>query len=250
MRFRSVCECRPRAIEPEKTFRYFETVRGLVVGRHICNPAAAAIWVCAISIFPMSRESYAQDVRHQTCREGFFEEVYIPPGRTKIYNPPLVSQVAEADGVVVTTNGFCVSVNEVSVSEYHRCVEFGACNEVGDANAHPDHPVRSLSINQVREFLRWVSAESGQTYRLPTEAEWQYAALGGMLETYPWRFIYDKPQPNIFSDGIRKTGVSAPNGFGLRDAIGNLAEYVSDCYTEKLKLIPRDGLPYVESECQ
>lgn len=221
-----------------------------ITGKGVLNTVSSLLGISALITLLTPQETLARDARYETCREGFFEEVYIPPGQTKIYNPPLVSPVSEAPGVLVSVDGFCASVNEVSFLDYRRCVEDGGCNEIEDARGHPDHPVHSISIKQVQDFLNWVSVKSGHTYRLPTEAEWQHAASGGIHETYPWRFISDKHQPNIFSEAVRKTGVSAPNGFGLRDAIGNLAEYVSDCYTEDLELIPNNGLPYVENDCQ
>jgi len=110
-------------------------------------------------------------------------------------------------------------------------------------------PVHSVSIEQIGFFLKWASEKRQVTYRLPSEAEWQVAALGGIQETCPWHFSFEEPQPNIFAQSMRAVGLSATNEFGVRDAIGNVAEFVSDCLIRDVHEIPQDGTPVIVNEC-
>lgn len=104
-------------------------------------------------------------------------------------------------------------------------------------------PVTRISWNEAITFTRWLSKKEGRNYRLPTEAEWEYAARGGLIQQdYPWPEAEHIPKPETldFEDmatlGMDKTtavGWHRPNGFGLYDMSGNVAEWVWDWYDER-----------------
>ncbi len=109
------------------------------------------------------------------------------------------------------------------------------------------YPVADISQFAARQFTKWLSKKTGRFYRLPTEAEWEYAARAGTttpwffgtdkkkLDAYAWYFDNssyedpDKGHPD-FGAGYRKVGSKKPNPWGLHDVYGNVAEWVIDAY--------------------
>jgi formylglycine-generating enzyme required for sulfatase activity len=104
--------------------------------------------------------------------------------------------------------------------------------------AYPDLPVVSVSYDDALAFCAWASTKFGAAVRLPTEAEWEYAAIAGKNdELFPWgmqdpifmaRFRGNAPV------GIRTVAKTAfpPNGFGLYNMSGNVGEWVLDYYSK------------------
>lgn len=127
-----------------------------------------------------------------------------------------------------------------------------------------DHPVACVNWLDARAYMEWLAAKTGQPYRLPSEAEWEYAALGGASGDFPWGADPDAActQANVYDasaeaahgyswqsaacdDGfsmLAPVGRLQPNGFGLHDVAGNLWEWVEDCYIAPYPAdIPSDG---------
>ena len=104
---------------------------------------------------------------------------------------------------------------------------------------HGGHPVVLVSCDDASAYCRWLSEATGRRVRLPTEAEWEKAARGGVEgRMYPWGDDIDSSQCNFLEDsttkrqrGTRPTGTYPPNPFGLFDVIGNVWEWVSDWYS-------------------
>ena len=103
---------------------------------------------------------------------------------------------------------------------------------------HGSHPVVLVSFDDAMAYCRWLSEAIGRVARLPTEAEWEKAARGGVEgRRYPWSDQIDASRGNYLDDpsakrqrGTRPTGTYPPNAFGLCDVIGNVWEWVSDWY--------------------
>ncbi|MBI4473819.1 MAG: SUMF1/EgtB/PvdO family nonheme iron enzyme [Acidobacteria bacterium] len=100
----------------------------------------------------------------------------------------------------------------------------------------PDHPVLNVTYADAQEFCKWLSAKTGTTVRLPTEAEWEYAALGGHDGwMYPWGTTDPKTMARFSGndDSPVKTVTREAypaNSFGLFNLSGNVAEWVLDYY--------------------
>lgn len=154
---------------------------------------------------------------------------------------------------VVLTHGFCMDAGEVSVREFARCVEDGACKEPWRADpysmypAKPDYPVNLVSWTKARAYCSWAGK------RLPTEAEWEWAATGPDQTKYPWG---NEPEPSCeYVDytrlGAPKWAAGADVGCGgggpspvgshpkgdkiwpggaLHDLAGNVWEWVEDSF--------------------
>lgn len=122
-----------------------------------------------------------------------------------------------------------------------RFREFAApyCWQDGEPPAgRDDHPVVLVTWDDAREFCRWLSAETGRAFRLPTEAEWEKAARGGLPgRRYPWGSDIDASRANFLANpsskprqGTTPVRKYAANGYGLHDGAGNVWEWVSDWY--------------------
>ena len=107
----------------------------------------------------------------------------------------------------------------------------------------PQRPVTRVSWHDAQAYVQWLSAKTGQTWRLPTEAEWEYAARGGLNARYPWGNEAPEGRANCFNCGdafILKTapvGHYAANAFGLHDMAGNAWEWVQDKVMESARVL-------------
>lgn len=163
-----------------------------------------------------------------------------------------------------------VGVHEVTFEAYDRfAAETGRVRPGDERWGRGRHPAINVSWDEARAYLAWLSDETGERYRLPTEAEWEYFARAGS-ET-PWFFgtdpkalcthgngadaltNYDR-RNDACNDGVgRRTaevGSYRPNAFGLHDTLGNLWEWVEDCYVGSYEGAPTDGTARaVEGTC-
>lgn len=117
-------------------------------------------------------------------------------------------------------------------------------------------PVINVSWEDAAAYAEWLSAETGRHYRLPSEAEWEYAAGAGSDTPYWWGFDLGREHANCFNCGSQWDGVStAPvgrfeaNPFGLHNTAGNVMEWVSDCYHNSYAGAPTDGSSWQQAEC-
>lgn len=112
-------------------------------------------------------------------------------------------------------------------------------------------PVDNVSWDMAQEFVKKLSAKTGQKYRLPSEAEWEYAARAGTTTAYAFGATLSASQANFSESKIGKTvqvGSYAANGFGLRDMHGNVWEWVQDCWHDNYQGAPANGRAW-ETEC-
>jgi formylglycine-generating enzyme required for sulfatase activity len=112
-----------------------------------------------------------------------------------------------------------------------------------------DRPVEMVSWDDAQEFLERLNARNpGKPYRLPTEAEWEYAARAGSKTAYWWGATIGTGRANCWGCGSQwdsketaPVGSFPPNAFGLHDTIGNVWEWVQDCWHHDYKQAPTDG---------
>ena len=125
------------------------------------------------------------------------------------------------------SSGFELMTAEVTIGQFRAVMK--QADEQPPWSTSPDHPVVSVDWNEALEFCRAVSA------RLPTEAEWEFAARGGKSDTvYPWG--NDEPTDRAGAangaafegDSPRPVKTFGANGFGLYDMVGNVWEWVAD----------------------
>jgi formylglycine-generating enzyme required for sulfatase activity len=187
--------------------------------------------------------------------------VVMPPGEFTM-GSPLSGRLSEQPQHKVTiAMPFAVSKFEVTFDEWDACFELGGC--LVNAADQPSHaalpgpwgrgkrPVINVSWGDAQEFVAWLSKETGKSYRLLTEAEWEYAARAGSTTNYSWGDDIRKEgkvMANCYGCGSewdnQKTapvGSFAANAFGLYDMHGNVWELVEDCWSENYDGAPVDG---------
>jgi formylglycine-generating enzyme required for sulfatase activity len=130
----------------------------------------------------------------------------------------------------VTLNPFYIDICEVTVRQYRTFLE--ATGRRKPAFWHPeldrpDDPVVGVTWHDAAAYAAWAGK------RLPTEAEWEFAARGGAADTpFPWGENPDKRHANFGSRGIAPVKRFAANRYGLHDMIGNVWEWCADWYDE------------------
>lgn len=152
----------------------------------------------------------------------------------------------------VHIRGFWFDRAEVTNEDYRKCVEAGECTppnkrERFDDPAYADHPVLWVNWYQARSYAVWAGK------RLPSEAEWEYAARAGSSARYPWGEEWMDGRANGFGTkgldtwmGSSPAGSFRPNPWGLVDMLGNAWEWVLDVYNSDFKNAPRDGRAWVQ----
>jgi formylglycine-generating enzyme required for sulfatase activity len=156
---------------------------------------------------------------------------------------------------VTLSTPFAIGKYEVTVEQWAACADAGAC----PATPHDDNPaapVRDISWDDAQLYLKWLSDTSGKAYRLPTEAEWEYAARGGTATRYWWGEQMANGKANCKEcgppwsvEGPANAGTFAANPFGLHDMNGSVWEWVSDCWHSSFKDAPADGQTWDEPNC-
>jgi len=119
-----------------------------------------------------------------------------------------------------------------------------------------ERPVIHVSWRDAHAFIEWLNAGTNRHFRLPSEAEWEYAARGGTSTLYWWG---DQPDPNkantatnAGADHYRYTspvGVFPANPFGLYDVSGNVWQFTEDCRHGSYEGAPVDGSAWLEGVC-
>lgn len=193
----------------------------------------------------------------------------------------------------VTIRPFQLSKYEVTVKEFRKFVD--ATNHqtktecwtrnigTGEAEVRPGswnspeyvpselHPVMCVTQEDAKAYIAWLNQKTDKQYRLPSEAEWEYAARAGSNEDYffgkdekklcEYANVFDKSAARAFKRdlGVDWTGIGCddnaeytsavgtykPNAFGLYDMIGNVGEYVEDCEHINYEGAPSDGSAWI-----
>ena len=155
---------------------------------------------------------------------------------------------------VMIARPFALSVHEVTFEDYDR---FAYPNKVADEGwGRGRRPVINVSWDDAQDYVEWLSSQTGAAYRLPSEAEWEYAARAGTATKYHWGNDVGANRANCEGCGSQwdfkqtaPAGSFAPNRFGLYDMHGNVYEWVEDCWNSSYAGAPSDGSPRLQGEC-
>ena len=212
------------------------------------------------------------------------EMVSIPGGSLVLGSPKTEPDRDQMEGpqVKVTIKPFALGRYLVTRAEYAAFARetkrplVKGCSWTGRAKAEPDSvstwqdtgfpqsdrsPVVCVTWDDVDAYVKWLRHKTGKPYRLPSEAEWEYAARAGSSTAFPWG---DQGSHDFANYGAEKWGTLTagrdrweytspvgsfpPNNFGLYDMHGNVLEYVADCFSADYSRLPRDGAPFLISE--
>ncbi len=233
------------------------------------------------------------------------ELVVIPLGSFEMGSPNREKDRAANEGPrfkVTIARGFAMARAETTVAQFQQFVNatgyVARAQQVGKATvydeasgtlteksgvnwrhdhlgepASPDLPVINVSWQDARAYTEWLSRETGQRYRLPSEAEFEYALRAGTETAFPWgdgnptemvgNFTGDGDRSqtrrnwsNAFSRytdghwGPAPVGSFPANPFGLHDMEGNVSEWVEDCWHDSYQRAPTDGSAWVNPGCE
>ena len=152
---------------------------------------------------------------------------------------------------------FAIGRREVTFDEWDQCFAALACKYKPSDHGwgRGNRPVIDVSWDDAKLFVAWLSQKTGRSYRLPSEAEWEYAARAGTNTPFWWGNTADKGHANCEGCGAAATrqtlptGSLRPNGFGLYDVSGNAAEWVEDCWNDTYRGVPNNGAPATTGMC-
>ena len=154
----------------------------------------------------------------------------------------------------VMVKPFAMGKFPVSVREWNACAAAKACGFT--ASGKDDAPVANVSWSDAKQYVAWLAETTRKPYRLPSEAEWEYAARGGTQTRYWWGDQFQAGMVNCkncsdipASDQPVKVGSLKPNPFGLFDMGGGVDQWVEDCWHKNYQGAPTDGSAWVENEC-
>ncbi len=157
----------------------------------------------------------------------------------------------------VSLPAFSISKREVTFEDFDRFARStGRRLPFDESWGRGKRPVINVSWHDAVAYTRWLSQKTGQKYRLPSEAEWEYAARAGSTYSYWWTNSKSAIHANCFDCGSRWDGSqTAPvgsfeaNRFGLYDMSGNVQEWTADCYQNSYVGAPADGSARVTADC-
>jgi formylglycine-generating enzyme required for sulfatase activity len=211
---------------------------------------------------------------------GRFEQGSAPTENGSAFEKPL--------HWVLISHPIALSINAVTVDEFREFVaatgrDMQGCDTYDGEWRHRaennwenpgfvqtgSHPVTCTSWNDANAYATWLSAKTGQHYRLPSASEWEYAARAGGAAAQPWSDgsgacananVADQsaghryPGWAVFacSDGFVQTapvGSFKANSFGLNDMLGNVFQWTEDCWSADYKGAPVDGAPRSDGDC-
>ena len=158
---------------------------------------------------------------------------------------------------IVRIESFELSKYEVTFEEYDAFTDATGRERVDDEGwGRGKRPVINVSWHDAVAYTQWLSSQTGERYRLPSEAEWEYAARAGTETEYSWGNEIGVNLANCFDCGSQWDGdKTAPvgsfrsNRWGLYDMHGNVWEWVQDCYNSSYKGAPGDGSAWESGDC-
>ncbi|AFT88612.1 SUMF1/EgtB/PvdO family nonheme iron enzyme [Paraburkholderia phenoliruptrix] len=152
---------------------------------------------------------------------------------------------------------FAIGKYEVTVEQWNACVAANACPKLTpETNTNKAAPARDLSWDDAQQYVKWLTKTTGKPYRLPTEAEWEYAVRGGTSTAYWWGDQMRKGNANCkdcgepwHKEGPEAVGSFAPNPYGLYDMNGSVWEWTADCWHNSYQSAPADGRAWDSPGC-
>jgi formylglycine-generating enzyme required for sulfatase activity len=215
---------------------------------------SSVLWVGACTCIETARVA-AEPAEFTDCAVACPVMVVIPAGKFIMGSPEDKADRTADEGPrheVAIARPFAVSKYEVTFAQWDACVAAAACPRAKDAWGRGNLPVISISWDDARLYVAWLSRLTGEDYRLPTEAEWEYAARAGSSTRYAWG---DEPGTgNANCNGCggaamlqsSPVGSFRPNAFGLHDMEGNVWEWVEDVWHDSYQGAPADGSTWLE----
>ncbi len=203
-------------------------------------------------------ESSVEEQIHATRLPFEPEMVSIPPGNFLMGSPESEAERDSDEGPqheVTIDYAFEIGKYEVTFDEYDVFAKQTNRQLPDDEGwGRGNRPVINVSYDDAQVYVQWLSKETGKKYRLPTEAEWEYAARAGSTTAYWWGDDIGQNNAVCHNCGSQWDGKqTAPvgsfstNTFGLYDTAGNVWEWTQDCWHADYQGAPVDGSAWLEA---
>ena len=198
------------------------------------------------------------------------EMAVVPAGRFRMgcLSGDDCADVAKPVHEVTIAQAFALSKTEVTFGDWDACVSDGGCNGYRPPDRYWgrfDRPVIYVDQEDAQSYVSWLAAQTGASYRLPSEAEWEYAARAGSETKHSWgdgmgedrancagcggRWdALDSPGLFLVRGGTAPVGSFAANAFCLHDMHGNVGEWVADWWNETYAGAPGDGSAWLSGD--
>ena len=182
--------------------------------------------------------------------------VSVPAGQFRMGDVSGGGDSDEGPVHAVRVPAFYLSKYEVTSAQFQ---EFARQSKKDTEATSADERTPAVSVNwdEAQSFIRWLNEVSGLKFRLPTEAEWEYAARARTSTNYYWGSGFESSRANGRGvagrdqwDKLAPVGSFSPNAFGLYDMSGNVWEWTQDCYESNYATTPTDGSAWSTADCQ
>lgn len=213
----------------------------------------------AVGVFPKGGGSQGYTRGKKTFRDcpSCPEMVVVKPGRFVMGASKGDASEKPAHRVTIKKR-FGLGKYPVTFAQWNACVDAGGCEyRPKSKGAGGNGPVKNLNWTDATQYTKWLSKKTGRKYRLPSEAEWEYAARAGKKSLYWWGNRVRPKQANCKDCGgaySRKipldVGRFKPNPFGLHDMNGGVLEWVADCWHASYKGAPANGSSWGAANCR
>jgi formylglycine-generating enzyme required for sulfatase activity len=229
---------------------------------------AANIWPNVLTpvaeqvLKPDPNKSFRECAPKQPDKDYCPDMVVVPAGSFMMGRPRTEKGYTNEDPQhpVTIAQPLAVSKFELTFAEWDACAAYGDCDpHITDGGyGRGQQPVINVTWDDAQHYAAWLSKMTGKTYRLLTEAEYEYAARAGTQTAYPWGDDIGKNNADCDGCGSQwdkrqpaPIGSFAANRFGLYDMVGNVWEWVQDCYQANYNGAPTDGTEWRTSgECR
>ena len=185
--------------------------------------------------------------------------VSVPAGEFRMGSRDPEAEDNEKPAHRVTVPAFKLGKYEVTFAQWDACVADGGCNSYSPDDrgwGRGNRPVFIVSWDDVQSFIDWLNGKTGGNYRLPSEAEWEYAARAGSTTNYSWGDDIGNHLANCESwycgdrwEHTAPVGSFPANAWGLHDMHGNVEEWVQDCWNDSYEGAPTDGSAWTSGGC-
>ena len=190
-------------------------------------------------------------------RELAIEMVSIPGGTFRMGDLNGAGYDDEKPVHSVTVPAFKLGKYEVTFAQWDACVADGGCGRYtpdDEGWGRGNRPVMNVSWDDIQRFIAWLKARTGGNFRLPTEAEWEYASRAGSITIYSWGNSIGSNRANCRECGDRweytaPVGSFSANAWGIHDMHGNVYERVQDCYKHSYVGAPTDSRAWTSGGC-
>ena len=170
--------------------------------------------------------------------------ISIPGGKFMMGSPEGEGSNDEKPQHEVTVQAFYMGKYPITQAQYQEVMGNNPSHFKGD----DQRPVEKVSWDDAVEFCKKLSKQTGKEYRLPTEAEWEYACRAGTATAYYFGENITKELANCIGSGTTAVGKYPPNVFGLYDMHGNVWEWCEDNWHDSYKGAPTDGKAWVSED--